>query len=79
MADAPPALRAFHLHSDQLVELPRLPAELPAKGFVWAGSAARRWSRRGAVRDYFAQRLAQLGHGRDLRGASRLPTSPADP
>lgn len=30
------------------------------------------------VREYFAQRLAQLGQGSDIRGASRLPTSPAD-
>src|SRR5262245_1932098 len=37
MADAPLALRVFHLQSDQLVELPQLPAELPPKGFVWVG------------------------------------------
>jgi Mg2+ and Co2+ transporter CorA len=30
------------------------------------------------VREYFAQRLTQLGQGPDLRGASRLPASPAD-
>jgi magnesium transporter len=30
------------------------------------------------VREYFAQRLAQRGQGSDQRGASRLPTSPAD-
>jgi len=30
------------------------------------------------VREYFAQRLTQLGQGTDLRGASRLPASPAD-
>ena len=37
MADAPAPLRAFHLQSDQLVELPQLPTELPARGFVWIG------------------------------------------
>jgi magnesium transporter len=31
-----------------------------------------------AVREYFAQRLAALNAGADLRGNSRLPTSPAD-
>jgi Mg2+ and Co2+ transporter CorA len=30
------------------------------------------------VRDFFAQRLAQRGGSTDLRGAGRLPTSPAD-
>jgi hypothetical protein len=39
MAEAALALRTFHLQSDQLVELPRLPDELPAKGFVWMGVA----------------------------------------
>src|SRR5512134_2213650 len=37
MADAPALLRAFHLQSDQLVELAQLPHELPAKGFIWVG------------------------------------------
>jgi len=37
MADAALAPRVFHLQSDQLVELPQAPAELPAKGFVWIG------------------------------------------
>jgi len=168
MAEAALALRVFHLQSDQLVELPQLPAELPSKGFLWMGlsraalepslpqlqPALQRWTgsqlvdlhlsdllntqlpshfdytssydllifRRltaagtdtsGAasamtrrpidaidthpvgfavfdrvlvtvhppdcvVREYFAQRLMQLGQGTDLRGASRLPTSPAD-
>jgi Mg2+ and Co2+ transporter CorA len=168
MAEAPPALRVFHLQSDQLVELPQAPAELPAKGFVWIGlsrptlesalpelqAALQRWtgsvlvdlhisdllnqhlpshfdytswydllvfrrlvaagrvdgaehagpgrrpldgidtnpvgfavfdrvlitvhSAECVVREYFAQRLAQLGQGTDARGASRLPTSPAD-
>jgi len=171
MADAPPPLRAFHLQSDQLVELPQLPAELPPKGFLWIGvsrsafesvlpqlqSALQRWAgghTRGgqlvdlhvsdllnahlpstfdytswydllvfrrlvashkvdptdeaarrtiesidtnpvgfavfdrvlitvhssecAVRDYFAQRLEQLGQGGDARGASRFPASPPD-
>jgi len=35
MADAALALRVFHLHSDQLLELAQSPAELPARGFVW--------------------------------------------
>lgn len=171
MAEAPQPLRAFHLQSDQLTELPQLPTHLPAKGFVWVGvsratfesllpelqSALQRWSggpsgggqlvdlhvsdllnaqlpstfdytswydllvfrrliasqkvdpngevaRRTIesidtspvgfavfdrvlvtvhpadcqVREYFAQRLAQLGQGSDLRGASRLPASPPD-
>ncbi len=170
MADAAPPLRVFHLQSDRLVELPQLPAELPARGFVWVGvsrdaleallpelqSALHRWAGapvRGGhlvdlhvsdlmnaqlpstfdytswydllvfrrlvalkldpasaaarrtieaidtspvgftmfdrvlvsvhaadcqVRDYFAQRLTQLGQGGDARGASRLPTSPPD-
>jgi Mg2+ and Co2+ transporter CorA len=168
MADAPPALRVFHLQSDQLVELTQPPDELPARGFVWVGlsrptlesvlpelqAALQRWTgsmlvdlhisdllnqqlpshfdytswydllvfrrllaaghvdgaepavtgRRAldgidtnpvgfavfdrvlitvhsvecVVREYFAQRLAQLGQGTDTRGASRLPTSPAD-
>jgi magnesium transporter len=171
MADAPPSLRAFHLQSDQLVELPQLPEKLPASGFVWIGvsrsalepalpelqAALQRWSGGSSgggqlvdlhvsdlmnaqltstfdytswydllvfrrlvasqkvdpsgetarrtiesidtspvgfavfdrvlvtvhpadcqVRDYFAQRLAQLGQGSDIRGASRLPASPAD-
>lgn len=170
MAEAQPALRTFHLQSDQLVELPQPPAELPAKGFVWIGvsrsaldgalaelqAALQRWSGVGGhlvdlhvsdlmnvqlpshfdytswydllvfrrlvatqrgdapesaaaarrtiealdtspvgfavfdrvlltvhpsdcqVREYFAQRLFQLGHGGDVRGASRLPASPAD-
>lgn len=30
------------------------------------------------VREFFAQRLSHLGQGTDPRGASRLPTSPAD-
>ena len=30
------------------------------------------------VRDFFAQRLAQLGQGAELRGSARLPASPAD-
>jgi magnesium transporter len=30
------------------------------------------------VRDYFAQRLAQLGHGVETRAGPRLPASPAD-
>src|SRR6185503_18360509 len=165
MGDAPPPLRAFHLQSD-LVELPQLPAELPAKGFIWVGlsraafesslaelqAAMQRWTggqlvdlhvsdllnmqlpstfdytswydllvfrrlvaaqkaepnsaaaRRTIesidtspvgfavfdrvlltvhpadcqVREYFAQRLAQLVQGSDLRGASRLPSTPAD-
>ena len=46
MADAALALRVFHLQSDQLVELSQMPAELPAKGFVWVGVAAQRSSRR---------------------------------
>jgi hypothetical protein len=37
MAEAALTLRTFHLQSDQLVELPQLPNELPAKGFVWIG------------------------------------------
>src|SRR6185436_8484888 len=37
MADALPALRVFHLQSDQLVELTQPPDELPARGFVWVG------------------------------------------
>ena len=171
MAEAPQPLRAFHLQSDPLVELPQLPAQLPAKGFIWIGvnrssfeavlpelqAALQRWvggpggggtlvdlhvsdllnaqlpstfdytswydllvfrrlvaaqktdlnneaARRTIetidtspvgfavfdrvlvtvhpadcqVREYFAQRLTQLGQGTDLRGASRLPTSPAD-
>jgi magnesium transporter len=169
MADAAAALRVFHLQSDQLVELPQTPAELPSKGFVWIGisrsalesalpelqTALQRWTggqlvdlhvsdllnkqlpshfdytswydllvfrhlvaaERGdtseassaathrtfdavdtnpvgfavfdrvlvsvhsdecVVREYFAQRLAQLGQGTDLRGVSRLPASPAD-
>jgi Mg2+ and Co2+ transporter CorA len=171
MADAPAPLRAFHLQSDQLVELTQLPDELPAKGFVWVGinraafesvlvalqSALQRWTggpARGGqlvdlhvsdlmntqlpstfdytswydllvfrrlvashktdangeaarrtidaidtnpvgfaifdrvlvtvhppdcqVREFFAQRLTQLAPGSDLRGASRLPASPAD-
>ena len=165
MADAPLALRVFHLQGDRLAELPQPPAELPATGFVWIGvsrsalevalpelqSALHRWTgsalvdlhasdllnaqlpshfdytswydllvfhrlmvtdrsdvagpghRTGwpvdtspvgfavfdrvlitvhaadcVVREYFAQRLAQLGQGGDQRGASRLPTSPAD-
>jgi magnesium transporter len=166
MADALVALRAFHLQSDQLLELTQLPTELPAKGFIWLGvarsafeaalpelqAALQRWiggqlvdlhvsdllnaqlpshfdytswydllafrrlvaagriepdageTRRTIesidtspvgfavfdrvlltvhppdciVREYFAQRLAQLRQGADLRGASRLPASPAD-
>ena len=31
-----------------------------------------------AVRDFFAQRLQGMASGQDLRGAGRLPTSPAD-
>ena len=168
MVEAPQPLRAFHLQSDPLVELPQLPAQLPAKGFIWIGvnrssfeavlpelqAALQRWvggpggggtlvdlhvsdllnvqlpstfdytswydllvfrrlvaaqktdlnneaARRTIetidtspvgfavfdrvlvtvhpadcqVREYFAQRLTQLGQGTDLRGASRLPTS----
>jgi len=30
------------------------------------------------VREYFVQRLAQLGQGSDIRGTSRVPASPAD-
>jgi Mg2+ and Co2+ transporter CorA len=167
MAEAALTLRTFHLQSDQLVELPQLPNELPAKGFVWIGlvrsalesalpdlqAALQRWTnsqlvdlhvsdllntqlpshfdytswydvlvfRRlvatckadGAdaatpkrtvdaidtspvgfavfdrvlvsvhpsdcmVREFFAQRLIQLGQGTDMRGVSRLPTSTAD-
>jgi Mg2+ and Co2+ transporter CorA len=167
MAEAALALRTFHLQSDQLVELPQLPDELPARGFVWIGvartalesalpdlqAALQRWTssqlvdlhvsdllnahlpshfdytswydmlvfRRlvasgkadGAeaaltkrtveaidtspvgfavfdrvlvsvhpvdcmVREFFAQRLNQLGQGTDMRGVSRLPTSAAD-
>jgi len=168
LAEAPPPQRAFHLQSDQLVELSQWPVELPAKGFIWIGisrqalepalpelqSALQRWtggqlvdlhvsdllnaqlpshfdytswydllafrrllaSGRGEadesqaaarrtieaidtspvgfavfdrvlltvhpsdclVREYFAQRLAQLRQGADLRGTSRLPASPAD-
>jgi magnesium transporter len=164
MAEAAVALRTFHLLSDQLVELPQLPAELPTKGFVWIGvartalestlpdlqAALQRWTssqlvdlhasdllntqlpshfdytswydvlvfrrlvasskadaanaRRTVeaidtspvgfavfdrvllsvhpaecmVREYFAQRLSQLGQGTDTRGVSRLPTSSAD-
>jgi len=37
MAEAALALRVFHLQSDQLVELPQPPPELPARGFVWIG------------------------------------------
>jgi magnesium transporter len=170
MADAPAPLRAFHLQSDQLVELTELPASLPARGFLWLGvsrtameaalpelqAALQRWtggpSRGGQlldlhvsdlmnaqlpssfdytswydllvfrrlvaakvdansdaarrtidtidtnpvgfaifdrllvtvhpadcqVREFFAQRLTQLVQGSDVRGTSRLPTSPAD-
>jgi Mg2+ and Co2+ transporter CorA len=164
-----PALRVFHLQSDQLIELAEPPEVLPAKGFLWVGitrhalvtalaelqAALQRWTggqlvdlhvsdlinaqlpshfdytswydllvfRRLAapvaaeagqstadapkrtidtintspvgfavfdrvlvtvhpadcqVREYFAQRLTQLRHGPDLRGASRLPSNPAD-
>lgn len=167
MADAPLALRIFHLQSDQMVELPQWPAELPARGFVWVGitratleaalpevqAALQRWTGSALVdlhvsdllntnlpshfdytswydllvfrrlvalsradgsdgvaakrtidavdtnpvgfaifdrvlltvhpadcmvREYFAQRLAQLGQGTDQRGASRLPASAPD-
>jgi Mg2+ and Co2+ transporter CorA len=171
MAEAAQPLRAFHLQSDQLVELTQLPAQLPAKGFLWIGvsraafeallpelqAALQRWVGAPAgggtlvdlhvadlmnaqrpstfdytswydllvfrrlvatqkleangdaaratpesidtspvgfavfdrvlvtvhpadcqVREYFAQRLTQLSQGTDLRGASRLPASPAD-
>jgi Mg2+ and Co2+ transporter CorA len=166
MAEAPVGLRVFHLQNDQLVELMHLPAELPARGFMWLGisrtaleaalpelqSALQRWTssqlvdlhvsdllnvhlpshfdytswydllvfRRLAaatrgdgadgtakgtldvidtnpvgfavfdrilitvhppdclVREFFAQRLMQLGQGTDARGVSRMPTSAAD-
>jgi len=167
MAEAALALRVFHLQSDQLVELPQTPAELPAKGFVWIGlartalesalpdlqAALQRWTNSQLVdlhvsdllntqlpshfdytswydmlvfrrlvasgkvegvdaattkqtvdaidtspvgfavfdrvlvsvhpsdcmvREFFAQRLSQLGQGTDMRGVSRLPASPAD-
>jgi magnesium transporter len=171
MAEARQTLRAFHLQSDQLVELPQLPTQLPAKGFIWIGvsrpsfeallpelqAGLQRWigapvgagtlvdlhvsdlmnAQRPStfdytswydllvfrrlvasqkldpnseaaqhtiesidtspvgfavfdrvlvtvhpadcqVREYFALRLTQLGQGTDLRGASRLPASPAD-
>jgi Mg2+ and Co2+ transporter CorA len=34
-------MRVFHVAADQLVELPDLPPELPAQGFVWIGSGRR--------------------------------------
>lgn len=34
-------MRVFHIHGDQFTELPELPAELPAAGYVWIGSARR--------------------------------------
>ena len=167
-------MRVFHISGDQFTELPALPDELPATGFLWVGSGRRefevrettlqahlqRWTgsalfdlhvsdllnqqlpshfdstsgydliviRRLAaapgsadlfvddehgtlasaqkaldsidtspvgfavfdrllltvhpvdciVRDFFAQRLAQLGQGAELRGSARLPASPAD-
>jgi magnesium transporter len=167
-------MRIFHINADQFVELPALPAELPATGFVWIGctrrvfelgsldiqDALQRWTggplfelhvadllnnqlpshfdytttydmlvfRRLAtlgprgetpnlelldsaaaakrtfesidtspvgfavfdrvlvsmhpadclVREYFAQRLTQLGQTGEPRGATRLPASPAD-
>jgi len=167
-------MRVFHINGDQFVELPALPAELPAAGFVWIGctrrvfelgspeiqDALQRWTggqlfelhvsdllnnqlpshfdytttydllvfRRLAaigargetsdlelldsaaaakrtfdsidtspvgfavfdrvlltvhpagclVREYFTQRLVQLGQPGEQRGATRLPTSPAD-
>lgn len=167
-------MRIFHVTPEQFAELPELPAELPATGFVWVGSARRefetqvpllqatlqRWTggqlvdlhvsdllnhqlpshfddtswydlmvfRRlaagagsevlfvddhhgtlasarqaldaidtspvgfavfdrvlvtvhpadCAVRDFFAQRLTALASGQEQRGATRLPSSPAD-
>jgi magnesium transporter len=167
MTEAALTLRTFHLQSDQLVELPQLPNELPAKGFVWIGlvrsalesalpdlqAALQRWTNgqlvdlhvsdllntqlpshfdytswydvlvfrrlvavgkadsaeaatpkrtveaidtspvgfavfdrvlvsvhpgECMVREFFAQRLSQLGQGTDMRGVSRMPTSTAD-
>src|SRR5512134_3186194 len=37
MPEALPALRVFHLQSDQLVELTEPPEAVPPKGFLWVG------------------------------------------
>jgi len=34
-------MRAFHVSADRFVELPEIPHELPADGFVWIGSSRR--------------------------------------
>jgi Mg2+ and Co2+ transporter CorA len=34
-------MRVFHVAADQFAELPALPAELPAQGFLWVGSTRR--------------------------------------
>ena len=34
-------MRVFHIHAEQFTELPALPEEMPAEGFIWVGSARR--------------------------------------
>src|SRR5688572_22307010 len=34
-------MRVFHIQHDQFTELPELPAQLPASGYLWIGSGRR--------------------------------------
>ncbi len=51
-------MRIFHVHGDDFAELDVLPAELPASGFVWVGSARREFEVRQGELQGLLQRAA---------------------
>ncbi len=70
-------MRVFHLHGEQFTELPDLPDQLPAAGFLWVGSARREFEVRapelqGALQRWTGGQLVDL-HISDLLN-NQLPS-----
>ena len=77
MTPNPSALRIFHIHSTGVQELPGLPVQMPAQGFVWVACARPAFQERlaeiqGSLQALAGQQLVEL-HVSDLLNA-QLPS-----
>ena len=77
MTPNPSALRIFHIHNTGVQELPGLPAQMPAQGFVWVACARPAFQERlteiqGSLQALAGQQLVEL-HVSDLLNA-QLPS-----
>ena len=69
-------MRIFHVAPDRFVELQEIPAQLPATGFVWIGSARREFEV--ATADIQAARDAARQLPSDLHSIRREVVSVAE-